>query len=105
MRLTFCKSLKTHVEKMSAFRLSIMLMKTQELNRYLHYVYENKGERCFREPALRPSPLSPGLLNRRIPCPSPLVVRAGSGPGAAGFWPAPKTAERVDCSGVSWAIV
>ncbi len=44
MRLTFFKSMKTHVEKMSVFRLSIMLMKTQELNRYLHYVDEKKGE-------------------------------------------------------------
>jgi hypothetical protein len=42
MRLTFRKSLKTSVEKMSIFSLSIMLMKTQELNRYLHYVDENK---------------------------------------------------------------
>ena len=45
MRLTFCKSLKIQVEKMSVFRLSIMLMKTNELNRYLHYVDEKKGER------------------------------------------------------------
>jgi hypothetical protein len=36
------KLLKTHVEKMSAFRLSMMLMKTRELNRSLHYVDENK---------------------------------------------------------------
>jgi len=43
MRLTFCKSMKTHVEKMSAFSLSIMLMKTSELNRSLHYVDEKKG--------------------------------------------------------------
>jgi hypothetical protein len=44
MGLTFCKSLKKHVEKMSVFRLSIMLMKTNELNRHLHYVDEKKGE-------------------------------------------------------------
>jgi hypothetical protein len=43
MRLTFCKSLKTHVEKMSVFRLSMMLMKPSELNRSLHDVDENKG--------------------------------------------------------------
>ena len=43
MRLTFCKSLKTHVEKMSVFRLSIMLMKTSQLNRFIHYVDEKKG--------------------------------------------------------------
>jgi len=42
MRLTFCKSLKTSVEKMSAFRLSMMFMKTNELNRSLHYVDEKK---------------------------------------------------------------
>jgi hypothetical protein len=44
MRLAFCKSLKTHVEKMSAFRLSMMLMKTNELNQSLHDVDEKKGE-------------------------------------------------------------
>ena len=36
------KSLKAHVEKMSTFRLSMMLMKTSELYRSLHYVDENK---------------------------------------------------------------
>jgi hypothetical protein len=41
MRGKFLKLLKTHIEKMSAFRLSIMLMKKHELNRYLHYVDEN----------------------------------------------------------------
>jgi hypothetical protein len=45
MRLTFSKLLKTNVEKMSVFRLSMMLMKTRELNRSLHDVDENKGER------------------------------------------------------------
>jgi len=49
MRLISCKLLKTSIEKMSAFRLSIMLMKTSELNRSLHYVDENKGER-YLEP-------------------------------------------------------
>ena len=34
--------LKTHVEKMSVFRLSMMFMKTSELNRCLHYVDEKK---------------------------------------------------------------
>jgi hypothetical protein len=43
MRPTFCKSLKTNVAKMSAFRLSIIFMKTNELNNSLHYVDENKG--------------------------------------------------------------
>jgi hypothetical protein len=42
MRLTFFKSLKTHVEKISIFRLSMMLMKTRELNRSLHYIDEKK---------------------------------------------------------------
>ena len=32
--------LKTHVEKMSVFRLSMMLMKTHELNYSLHDVDE-----------------------------------------------------------------
>jgi hypothetical protein len=44
MTLTFIKLLKTNVEKMSAFHLSIMLMKTNELNRSLHYVDEKKGD-------------------------------------------------------------
>jgi len=43
MRREFRKLLKTHIEKMSVFRLSIMLMKTQELNRSLHYVDEKQG--------------------------------------------------------------
>ena len=45
MRLAFCKLLKTNVEKMSVFRLSMMLMKSNELNRSLHDVDEKKGER------------------------------------------------------------
>jgi hypothetical protein len=44
MRLAFCKLLKKNVEKMSAFRLSTMLMKTNELNQPLHDVDEKKGE-------------------------------------------------------------
>ncbi|MGA3325870.1 MAG: hypothetical protein ABSF45_15460 [Terriglobia bacterium] len=44
MRLTFSKLLKTNVEKMSVFRLSIMSMKTRELSRSLHDVDEKKGE-------------------------------------------------------------
>jgi hypothetical protein len=43
MRLSFIKLLKTHVEKMSAFRLSMMLMKTSELSPSLQDVIENKG--------------------------------------------------------------
>jgi len=43
MRQIFTKLLKTHIEKMPDFRLSIMLMKKNELNRSLHYVDENKG--------------------------------------------------------------
>ena len=42
MRRELRKLLKTNIEKMSAFRLSIMLMKTSELNRSLHYVDEKK---------------------------------------------------------------
>jgi|GEM_PF-6121010 len=52
-RLEFCKSLKTNVEKMSVFRLSMMLMKTRELNRSLHYVDENKGDKRIRPSAHR----------------------------------------------------
>ena len=43
MRLRLIKLLKTHVEKMSVFCLSTMLMKTHELNPSLHDVDENKG--------------------------------------------------------------
>ena len=43
MSRNFRKLLKTHIEKMPDFRLSIMLMKKNELNRSLHYVDENKG--------------------------------------------------------------
>jgi hypothetical protein len=43
MRPIFCKSLKKHIETMSAFRLSMIFMKTKELNRFLHYVDEKKG--------------------------------------------------------------
>ena len=42
MRLDFRKLLKTHVEKMSAFRLSMMLMKTNELT-FSPDVDEKKG--------------------------------------------------------------
>jgi hypothetical protein len=37
------KLLKTNVEKMSTFRFSTILMKTQELNHSLHDVDENTG--------------------------------------------------------------
>jgi hypothetical protein len=43
MGLSFIKLLKTHVEKMSAFRLSMMFMKTKELNHSFHDVDENEG--------------------------------------------------------------
>jgi len=35
--------LKTHVEKMWHFRLAMMFVKTNELNRSCHYIYEKKG--------------------------------------------------------------
>ncbi|HMD85447.1 MAG TPA: hypothetical protein VKO18_12200 [Terriglobia bacterium] len=44
LRLKFPKLMKTNVEKMSVFRLSTMLMKTNKLNQSLHYIDENKGE-------------------------------------------------------------
>ena len=43
MRQNFLKLLKTHVEKMSIFRLSTILMKTNELGMSFHDVDENKG--------------------------------------------------------------
>ena len=39
----FFKLLKTNVEKMSIFRLSTILVRTNELNHFLHDVDENKG--------------------------------------------------------------
>jgi hypothetical protein len=42
LRLKFPKLMKTNVEKMSVFRLSMMLMKTNDLHHSLHYVDENK---------------------------------------------------------------
>jgi hypothetical protein len=44
MEQIFFKLLKTHVEKMSIFRLATMLMKTNNLNRPFHDVDENKEE-------------------------------------------------------------
>jgi hypothetical protein len=43
MGLSFANLLKTHIEKMSVYRLSTMLMKTNELNRSLHDVDERIG--------------------------------------------------------------
>ena len=43
MGIIFPMLLKTHVEKMSHLCLSTMLMKTNELNQYLHDVDENKS--------------------------------------------------------------
>ncbi len=44
LRLKFPKIMKTNVEKISVFRLSRMLMKTNGLRHSLHDVEENKGE-------------------------------------------------------------
>jgi hypothetical protein len=43
MKVTSIMLVKTNGEKMSVFRLSTILMKTNELNHYLHDVIENKG--------------------------------------------------------------
>ena len=43
MGSNFFKSLKTHIENMSVFRLSTIFMKTNELNHSLHDVDEKKG--------------------------------------------------------------
>jgi hypothetical protein len=51
MRQNFIKLLKTHVEKMSAFCLAIMLMKQNELSHSLQDVDEKKG--CYRKQGLR----------------------------------------------------
>ncbi len=39
----FRKLLKIHIEKMPVFSLSIIFMKTNELNRSFHYVDEKTG--------------------------------------------------------------
>jgi hypothetical protein len=39
----FFKLLKTHIEKMPVFRLSMIFMKTNELNHSFHDITENKG--------------------------------------------------------------
>jgi hypothetical protein len=39
----FIKLLKTHVEKMSVFRLAIMLQKISRLQSSCHYIDEKKG--------------------------------------------------------------
>jgi hypothetical protein len=39
--------LKAHVEKMSTFRLAMMLMKPKELKHPFQDVDENKGESCW----------------------------------------------------------
>ena len=43
MRQAFHKLLKTNIEKMPVFRLSMISMKTNELNHSLHDVNEKKG--------------------------------------------------------------
>ncbi|HMD86777.1 MAG TPA: hypothetical protein VKO18_18970 [Terriglobia bacterium] len=43
MSREFRKLLKTHIEKMPVFRLSMMLMKTNELDHSLQDVDEKKG--------------------------------------------------------------
>jgi hypothetical protein len=40
----FYKLIKTNVEKMSAFHLSTIFMKTKDLHPYLHDVDENKRD-------------------------------------------------------------
>jgi hypothetical protein len=54
------KLLKTHGEKMSAFGLSIMLMKTNGLNHSLHDVDENKGDRTEEASPIGSPPALPG---------------------------------------------
>jgi hypothetical protein len=43
MRPSLAKLLKTNIDRMPVFRLSTMLMKTNELNASLHDVDEKKG--------------------------------------------------------------
>jgi len=47
MRQNLCKLLKTHVDKISDFRLSTMIMKTNELRMFLHDVDENRTSYTF----------------------------------------------------------
>jgi hypothetical protein len=43
MKGCFAMLLKTHVEKMSGFGLSMILLKIKHLNRPFHDIYDNKG--------------------------------------------------------------
>ena len=43
LRAESCMLLKTHIEKMSDYRLSKMLLKTRYLQLALHDIHENKG--------------------------------------------------------------
>ena len=43
MKVSLAMLLKTNIEKMSAFRLATMLMKTNDLNSVCHDVDEKKG--------------------------------------------------------------
>jgi hypothetical protein len=64
MALKFAKLLKAHVEKMSTFRLSRMLMKPNELNRSFQDVDEKKGKNRKAK-----------KLGRRVFCDLRLLIR------------------------------
>ena len=46
MRVIFFNLLKTHIEKMSAFCLTTMLLKTKGLYKFNHDVHEKKVDSC-----------------------------------------------------------
>ena len=69
------KLLKTHVEKMSTFRLSTILMKTNQLSHSFHDVDENEGER--RRTQRRAVCVTRRLMCQRVPVPCSLLRWAG----------------------------
>ena len=71
-----CKSLKTDTEKMSAFRLAKMLMKTNELRSSCQDVDENKGS-CTE---MLNHELSSLKMNFLVPLAVAEIESAGPGP-------------------------
>jgi hypothetical protein len=64
MSLTFCKLLRTNIEKMSAFRLSTMLMKTNGLIENERVVEKNGLRDDWYEGGSNCAGNVPGLLAR-----------------------------------------
>jgi hypothetical protein len=72
--------MKTNVEKMSLFRLSMMLMKTNDLHSSFHDVDENKGERRWTRAQQKVACSLSSLLTFR----GAMVIRHGQDPDGSG---------------------